>query len=151
MIKTYVKKRIPVQGVTWTGDNLDEMQEFCGSIVEDGVTTQTFQANAPHPYDPSLTAEVFDVLHCRSIPLRVGDTVFRGAHGELYPIAAAVLAETYDEAQPITTARDLIKAVEEYVQSLGWAIETNWRDADAEGTHAYDLYVTPPDDAEVQP
>ena len=33
MIKKYVKKPIPVEAVQFTGDNLEELQEFAGNDV----------------------------------------------------------------------------------------------------------------------
>lgn len=52
--------------------------------------------------DPSFTAEVWDFLHSRWIPLRTGDFVMKGAKGECYPCAKDVFSEGPDKTYTIT-------------------------------------------------
>lgn len=49
-----------------------------------------------------FTAEVYDFLHSRWIPLRTGDVVMKGAKGECYPCAKDVFSEGPDKTYTIT-------------------------------------------------
>lgn len=52
--------------------------------------------------DIRYTAEVYDFLHSRWIPLRTGDVVMKGPKGECYPCAQVVFNEGPDKTYTIT-------------------------------------------------
>lgn len=87
-VQQFRKRPITVTGIQWTGENEAEIAAWTGG---------RFRAVTPDDTRPDITAEVRDDLHESWIGLRTGDTVLRGTRNEHYPIAAATLAETYDE------------------------------------------------------
>jgi hypothetical protein len=87
---TYRKKPVDVAALRWTGDNDAELTRFTGSLFNTLPTEGQV-------YDPEFTAEVFDKLHSRWIPLRTGDWILRGVRGEFYPCEESVFAETYEQ------------------------------------------------------
>ncbi|MDQ0371565.1 hypothetical protein [Catenuloplanes indicus] len=94
MIRTYRKRPVEVQAVEWTGDNEGEIYDWSGGNfravdVEDRGD------------DPDITGEVYDRLHSTWVGVKAGHSIVRGVQGEFYPIAADVLAETYE---PVPTA-----------------------------------------------
>ena len=52
MVKKYIKKPMPIEAVQYTGNNIDEVQDFCvNSFIEDGmlhVNTREGMMVAPH-------------------------------------------------------------------------------------------------------
>lgn len=82
--KTYRKKPVEVQGVTYTGSNDREVGEFTGR--------PNWQ-----PATPKLTAFVWNDSQMAWNPVNAGDIVLRGLLGEFYPCSPAALAATYDE------------------------------------------------------
>lgn len=93
------KRPIEIEAIRWTGDNEAEIQDWAGlSAGTDGQNR--FNALDPEDRqscdDPEATAEVFDKLHSTWVLVFTGQWIIRGVKGELYPIAADVLAETYE-------------------------------------------------------
>lgn len=90
-IVRYRKKPVEVDTVQWTGDNEAELAAFTGN---------QFQALDPEDRteDPDATGAVFDELHSTWVLVFTGQHIVRGVKGEFYPIAADVLAETYEPA-----------------------------------------------------
>lgn len=87
MSKLYVKKPVQITALEWTGNNLEECQEFLGTkfVCVEG--------------DPSairirtLEGEMF---------ASKGDFLIRGILGEMYPCKPNIFHLTYDEV-PVTT------------------------------------------------
>ncbi|MGN7139049.1 hypothetical protein [Streptomyces pseudogriseolus] len=98
-IVRYRKKPVEVFTMQWTGDNEQALQAFTGgpdffhALTEDDRT-----ANGD---DPAATAAVYDKLHSTWVLVCTGQHIVRGVKGEYYPIAEAVLAETYE---PVSSA-----------------------------------------------
>lgn len=92
------KRPIEVEAVQWTGDNEAEL----GAFTDDQFETVDPENRGD---DPDQTATVFDTLHSTWVRVYTGQWVIKGVKGEFYPIAEAVLAETYDpvHAPEITT------------------------------------------------
>jgi len=86
------KKPVEIDAIQWTGDNLAELEEFCG--------TGYFEAVPPEDRDPDpdMTAQVYDKLHGTWVHVYDGQWVIRGIQGEHYPVAADVFAATYEPA-----------------------------------------------------
>lgn len=80
MVKKYVKKPIPIDAVQYTGDNADEVQDFCpDAFIEDGwlnVSTLEGDIKASN---------------------KVGDYVVKGIKGEFYICEKNIFEETYEE------------------------------------------------------
>lgn len=96
------KRPIEVQAVQWTGDNLAEVGHLTGSN-----NFQPINDLGRGPNDPAwATAEVYDRLHDKWIPLRTGDWVVRGVRGECWPVEQAVFAETYEPVGEVVAVGD---------------------------------------------
>lgn len=80
MVKKYCKKPVVVEAVQWTGENIDEIVEFCGEYC--------------NSFDWS------DVLYIYTLGghriARVGDYIIKGVRGEFYPCMPHIFEETYD-------------------------------------------------------
>lgn len=80
MIKTYVKKPIVVKAVQWTGDNLNEIQNFCHnnrySIINDKFTIYSLKGD---------------------MVVSTGDWIIKGVAGECYPCKPDIFELTYEE------------------------------------------------------
>ena len=79
MIKTFVKKPIPISAVKWDGTNEEEIAAFCGAtaVIEDGVLTI-------HTLEGDMRA-------------RKDDYIIKGVRGEFYPCERTIFEETYEE------------------------------------------------------
>ena len=93
------KRPIVIEAIQWTDDNEAEIQAWAGlSAGTDGQNL--FNALDPEDRanceDPYATAQVFDRLHSTWVLVLPGQWVIRGVQGEFYPIAADVLAQTYE-------------------------------------------------------
>lgn len=94
MIKKYVKKPIPVEAVQFTGDNLEELQEFAGNDVymQDGyVFVHTIEGDM-------------------KMVNQTGDYLVKGIRGEFYFCEKAIFEESYEEyVDELKQARDSSK------------------------------------------
>lgn len=82
MIKTYVKKPVVVEAVRWTGNNLDEIRDFCGGSL-------TFKGSKP-------IRIYINTLEGRHMCLPF-DYIIKGVQGEFYPCKPDIFKETYEE------------------------------------------------------
>jgi hypothetical protein len=83
------KRPVKVRTREWTGDNVEEMREFCGDA---------FRLVYDQPGGRRIGAEVWDKLHTTWIKVYIGHHVVQGVRNEFYPIDGAVLEETYEPA-----------------------------------------------------
>ncbi len=84
--KTYRKKPVEIEAIQFTGDNGEQVAEWC-----DG----TFETITCHGEGPP-TVVFIDTLEGRMSANR-GDFVIRGVQGEFYPCKPDIFAKTYDE------------------------------------------------------
>lgn len=94
-----VKKPVPVSWYRW--EDVYQCEDAIKLWTMETADAPEFRAlsrnMAVQRYeDSSFTAEVWDKLHARWIPLRTGDYVMRGISDEHYPCAAKEFALTYD-------------------------------------------------------
>jgi len=82
MIKEFVKKPVRIKAVEYTGNNFDELQDFCGEDIS-GVMVY----NKPIRI---LTLE-------GPIFAQVGDWIICGVKGEHYPCKPDIFEQTYSE------------------------------------------------------
>jgi hypothetical protein len=90
-VQRFRKRPVEVEVLEWTGENLAELEDWTG-----GMFRQLAPGKMYRSVRGDATAEVFDRLHDRWIPVWRGDGIVRGVQGEHYPITPEVLAETYD-------------------------------------------------------
>jgi hypothetical protein len=92
-IRYFKKKPFAVPMLEWTGENLEQMQEFVGWLHEpDESPIRKF-------YNGPSQAKVYNTEELAWIPCPVGHFVAKGVNGEFYPISADVLAKTYEEVE----------------------------------------------------
>lgn len=88
----YRKKPIVIETIQWTGDNLEELQNFVGSALA---------------YDGKLIIHTLEGDHVA----KVGDYIIKGVHGEFYPCKPDIFAKTYETVEYPTcnesTRRDM--------------------------------------------
>lgn len=89
MIRYFRKKPISVPMLEWTGENLDEIQQFTGRVPDDDGILLFRLIND--------IAKVYNTEETGWIPCPVGHHVVKGVRGEFYPISPAVLEQSYDE------------------------------------------------------
>lgn len=99
-IRYFRKKPIPIPMLEWTGENMDEIQEFTGVFEvtpadrdEPVVELPKFLVKDVLP----LRAEIYNTEEAAWIPCPVGHFVVKGVRGEFYPISPAALEQSYDE------------------------------------------------------
>jgi hypothetical protein len=104
MVMQLKKKPVAVEGVQYTGDNLDELKDFVGDSLLLG--------EAGTPVIKTLEGEM-----CVSD----GDIVVKGVGGEFYPDKPEIFAETY-ECDGIATEKHWNKAERENAPASDWAV-----------------------------
>ena len=80
----YRKKPIEVEAIKWSGDNFNEVREFC---------PEASFLNAPAvPY-----MEVFIIPTLEgNMQCSIGDYIIKGIKGEFYPCKPDIFEKTYD-------------------------------------------------------
>lgn len=96
MGKKYQKKPVVVEAIQYTGDNLEEVQEF--ATVEKPSFFQEI-AEEDRSDDPEQIAEVWDKLHGTWVGVYLNDWIIKGIKGEFYPCNSEVFSETYEEVK----------------------------------------------------
>lgn len=87
MVKTYMKKPIPIEAIQWNGKNFDEIKKFC--------------KDAMIAYDGELvipTLEDGKFIKAKHVATE-GDCVIKGVRGEFYFCKEDIFNETYEEVE----------------------------------------------------
>lgn len=84
MMHKYRKKPVEIEAVQWTGDNRDEIWEFCplsyfNTDLETGML--------------SLMVQTLE----GSMQASIGDYIIKGVKGEFYPCKPDIFDMTYDK------------------------------------------------------
>jgi hypothetical protein len=82
----YRKRPIVIDAIQWTGENWEEVREFCRRL--DGFSAVVF-------WDHGDDAVFIDTLE-GTMRAGLGWYIIRGAHGEFYPCRADVFRDTYE-------------------------------------------------------
>lgn len=80
MIKRYQLKRPSVEAVQWTGDNIQEIKDFC-------KTRALFLRDA----------ELYIRTDCRKLYAAPGDYIVRQVDGSFWPLDEHMFNNTYEE------------------------------------------------------
>ena len=89
------KKPIEVSAIHWEGGDYEEiLNPFCGRNWgrADAVGSETWPSDIPDKEQ----VVVFNSSEQTWLPVPVGWWIIRGIHGELYPCAPDIFAETYE-------------------------------------------------------
>lgn len=87
-VKRYVAKPVEVEAILWTGDNYDEIVDFCNGNcrLDDGrLIIETLEGTVPSGGER------------RTI---VGCYIVKGVRGEFYPVRSYVFEMKYNEVVP---------------------------------------------------
>ena len=87
MVKSYVKRPIPIEAIQWNGKNFDEVKAFC--------------KDAMIAYDGELiipTMEDGKLIKAQHVATE-GDYVIKGVRGEFYFCKEDIFNETYEEVE----------------------------------------------------
>ena len=96
MIKTYTKLPVEVQAVQWTGENVDEIEEFVGDCCT--TVRYIYDKNVYKGCQQDRTDLFIHTLEGDHRAL-VGDYIIRGVKGEFYPCKPDIFEETYKEVK----------------------------------------------------
>lgn len=102
--KTYRKKPVEIEAVQWTGDNLDEVMQFCS-----GNATYELMSKGNSEL-VIMTLEDGSEREAQHIASR-GDWIIRGVAGEFYPCKPEIFQATY-EATPVAAPATAISGSE---------------------------------------
>ena len=87
MIKSYVKRPIPIESIQWNGKKFDEINAFC--------------KDAMIAYDGELiipTLEDGKFIKAKHVATE-GDYIIKGVRGEFYFCKEDIFNETYEEVE----------------------------------------------------
>lgn len=85
----YKKKPVVVEAVQWTGENHEEIRNFC---KRDAFFTPAVQDTEGHTAKWSLAIDTLEgVMYAE-----IGDYIIKGVNGEFYPCKPNVFAKTYE-------------------------------------------------------
>lgn len=85
MIKTYIKRPIPVKALQWNGINLSECKEFCGGALS---------ASYPTLDDSVVILTIHTLEGDMNVSFR--DYIIQGIDGEFYPCRESIFLKTYE-------------------------------------------------------
>ena len=78
----YRKKPVVIEAIQWTGNNEEEILDFC-----QGKSSYTAENN-------EITINTLEGIMYASC----GDFIIKGVHGEFYPCKPEIFAKTYEPA-----------------------------------------------------
>lgn len=90
MIKKYRKNPVIIEAVQFDGDNVKEIDEFCGGnfhIIEPEDSDD----------DPDVIAEIFDYLHSTWVGVKKYQWIIKGSEDEFYPCDTEVFDKIYSD------------------------------------------------------
>jgi hypothetical protein len=102
MPKKYQKKPTTIEALQWTGDNLEEMREFCGiRLTRDNYAIQVFNPLGTYlPATPdqttSFTSELWVAANGGILAIETGEWVAKDDLG-YYPIKDGHFQQLYSE------------------------------------------------------
>ena len=88
MIKTYIKIPVKIRAIQYTGDNLQEVLEFCGG------SNAFFERNKGLFIIPKLECGIESGIISKA---RIGDFIIRGIKSGYYPCKPDIFKYTYEE------------------------------------------------------
>jgi hypothetical protein len=85
----YMTKPFEIEAIQWTGDNAEEILEFCGKDEEGPFAQFTALSSGPK-------LEVWDYLQETWVPCNVEDFIIKGMKGEFYPCDHEIFEAKYE-------------------------------------------------------
>lgn len=88
----YRKKPVVIEAVRWTGENREEIRNFC---KHGAFFTPAVQDTEGHTTKWSLVIDTLEgVMYAE-----IGDYIIKGVNGEFYPCKPDVFAKTYEAVE----------------------------------------------------
>lgn len=88
MVMKLRKKPVEVEGVRWTGENVEEMQAFVGDVLS---VTRCRCRSTHDGHGPQLTVKTLEGDH----KVVLGAVVVKGVKGEFYPVDPEIFPDTF--------------------------------------------------------
>ena len=92
MIKKYVKKPVVISAVEWTGDNIEEIRNFCGDAADIEYHDAAWKVGKAPVYADLSLITLEGKMHAS-----IGDYIIRGVQGEFYACKPDIFERTYEE------------------------------------------------------
>lgn len=99
MVEKYVKKRVVVDVLKWTGDNPRDMFNFLESKTDDDLIT-TYGKNFYIDHDKVYKGLIIKTLEGEHLAT-VGDYIIKGVSGEFYPCKPKEFYLTYEKVSRV--------------------------------------------------
>lgn len=90
----FTKLPVTIEAVVWTGDNTEEIKQFCR---ESAVIELPDVTDPPSLRTPRLLIKTEEGALCASY----GDYIIKGVKGEFYPCKPDIFHATYREASAV--------------------------------------------------
>lgn len=90
----YRKIPVIIEAVQFTGDNVDELKDFCTVNPPSFFDTVDEEDRSD---DPEIIATVWDKLHSTWVGVKKYQWIIKGVQGEFYPCDPAVFEKTYEK------------------------------------------------------
>lgn len=87
----YRKKPVVIDAIVWTGENIKEVKEFCGTNCRIHYSYTEFE-NAPQVHLVLCTLE-------GEMTARPGTYIVKGLKGEVYPCRKDIFEMTYEPVE----------------------------------------------------
>lgn len=96
MLPRFRKKPVEIDAVQWTGENVNEVLEFCYADErwKEGIESE-YVGGPGIGHVPSLGELSIPTLE-GTMTASAGDWIIRGVKGELYPCKPDIFVATYD-------------------------------------------------------
>lgn len=109
-VKRYTKKPVTIEAVIWSGNNLQEVMQFCSG---DAAYELMSRGNSELVISTLEDGGEWEARHIAS----VGDYIIKGVKGEFYPCKPDVFVLTYESEGPAVQPTQIDGAVS--LQSTG--------------------------------
>jgi hypothetical protein len=104
----YRKNPVEIEAIQFTGDNVEEIREFCGTFrypasirTDDAPVVEAFHLYQGNASVNGNIAEVWDKLHDTWVGVKRGQWIIRGLKGEFYPCDDEVFRSSYTEVEEV--------------------------------------------------
>jgi len=92
MIKKYRKKPVEIEALQWTGENRDEIVEFCKDLVTNYPESSNIGFGHDRDDISSFYIKTLEGIH----EAKPGDWIIKGVKGEFYPCKSDIFEMTYE-------------------------------------------------------
>ena len=88
MVKNYMKKQVIIQAMEWTGENVEELEDFTEDQDNEKWFREFDEYGEQHLYIFTLEG---------SMKANIGDYIIKGIKGEFYPCKPDIFEMTYED------------------------------------------------------